>query len=289
MTTSHLSYCQSTDVYSRLFEGQSSPALVTGDPTKDAYLSSLCQVVSRRFEKLTGQGLNAFAPIYEPRIFGGKGAQNISTDPFASIKQIEINVTPGAMVPSWQDYTADFADNQAVVLPMRLWPKQMIWRMNTWYVDAYQTGQVRIHGVWGLVQPDFGATQPAAIGYGPGAISDPVKIAALAPWDADGNVVGGWWVTPEDVVDALAKWVVLLYRSGQGGMSEEVDVGGDAKLPYPWSVPKFVKDVAEEYSPASIRVAGITADGVDIADERVYGSQAGSPDYVSRWVGWYTS
>lgn len=364
MVTSQAAYCQVGDVLNRLYSGQGgvSPPV---DPVRDAFISDLILSCSRRWEQVTGRPLNGYVPLYEPRLFSGRGSQWIDVDDFGALGQVEIDTTQGRQ-PTWTDVTTDWmavGNNPSLfrgrVLPEKYWPKNRLFRMSTFYVDAYQYGNVRIHAVWGTVQPNTLASVPltqvavtsstlsglvaslpvvplqsvvagltvlyiagvaftvTAVGAPQGASSvpvspvtlttpipsgavvnagafppynlSPVSLGALQPTDADGNTLGGWWTTPGDVVDTIARWAAYTYKASQAAYSDMLGSGQTASAGYGKAVPRFVQDLADYYSQKRLHMAMITPDGVDIADEKVYGQVQGSPGTTSRWAGWQTT
>ena len=290
MATSRPSYCQLSDVTTRLYSG-SAPATSGGgstvptDTQRDTYLTSLIQAISRRFDDETGRPPGTFAPVYESRLFSGRGAQVIELDEFASVAKIEINTTPGK-TPSWTDYTSDFTNGVASILPMRYWPKSEIFRMSSWYVDPYQTGNVRVTAVWGAVQPDMGQTVPTAPWQG---LSTQGAINALSP-DGQG---GGWWITPEAVAKACAEWTVYAYKASQAGYGDTAGNPSGGTVLYRKGIPPEVQMVIDGFTKERPKMSMITTDGTDLAEENAYvpGTEAHGSPYatVSRWAGWQTS
>jgi hypothetical protein len=278
-----------------MYAGTGGKAPAGPNQPRDVYLQQLIQTASRRFEQECGRDLNGFAPLFEPRIFSGLGAQMLDVDDFAAIQKVEYDLTPGQN-PSWEDITPYIATGELRLLPIRYWPKNRLFYMNTFVTDPYQYGNVRVTAVWGTVIPDLDATPPE-LPYGTGSYQLPntepgiTALAALGPFDADANPLGGWWITPEDVTDVVAKWVVYMFKQGQAGYAV-TKAGGQASTvqAYPGGVPDFVQEVVDNYAEGMHpQIAMITSDGVDIAIERIYGPGQGNPMSVSRWAGWMTT
>lgn len=289
MASSHAAYCATSDVLARLYAGVTKGPAGANQP-RDTYLQSLIQTASRRFEQECGRDLNGFQALFEPRIFSGLGAQDLDVDDFAQIQKVEYDITPGQN-PSWQDITPYIATGELRLLPVRYWPKNRLFYMNTFVTDPYQYGNVRIHAVWGTVIPDLAATPPTTLGYAGATQLTGSAIAALGPTDADGLALGGWWVTPEDVVDVVAKWVVYMFKQGQAGYAVTKAGGQSGTIQsYPGGVPDFVQEVIDRYAEGMHpQIACIAMDGTDIAVERVYGPGMGTPMSTSRWAGWMTT
>lgn len=270
------SYCAVTDVTARLYSGQAVPA-ANPDTGRDALLASLIAATSRRFDVETGRPPGGFAPVYDARLFSGRGAQVVEVDEFAAVAKVEYNLTPAGS-PSWQDVTSDFANGTMSALPMRYWPKSQLFRLSTFVVDPFRVGNVRISAVFGAVQPDMTQTPPVAPWQG---LTTQAQINALSP---DG-LGGGWWITPEDVVKAVAEWTVYSFKAGQAGYGDAAGANA-APLTYAKTTPAAVQAVIDAYGAATLKLGMIAADGTDIADENVYGLSPGSPNSRSRWWDW---
>jgi len=300
MATSHVGYCQVADVLARMYGGQGGAAYGQ-DANRDALIGGLIQAASRRFEQLTGRPLNGFAPIFEPRKFSGRGSMTLEVDEFVALYQVQIDSNP-AGIASYTDVTSDFIavpggaawTGLGRVEPVRYYPKDRLLRQSTFYVDPYQWGNVVVTALWGAVVPDLAAAEPAGTGspptfFPPYNISQ-TRLNALQPVDALGTNIGGWWVTPEDVIDVIARWTVFMLKASQAGYADALGSTATATQLFSKQTPQFVQDVVENYNEKELHLAMITPDGVDIAESLVWGevNTSGDPMQVSRWAGWQT-
>ena len=261
-------YCELNDVLQRMYSGQSTGSGPAQDNGRDALLNSHIVSVARRFDKETGRPPGGFAPVYDVRYYSGKGSMWLRTEELVAVQKVEYNTTPGR-TPSWIDVTGDFATSSMQLLPIRHYPKDTIWRINAFVSDPYRTGNIRVTGIFGNVQPDQEADVPAAPWQG---VTDQSVIDALAPPD------GGWWVVSEDVIKANAEWVVYTYKSAQAGYSDTAGDASAGQLIYRKGIPPEVARVISAYPLRRGKVGMVTADGEVLGDN--------VPGEVSRWASW---
>jgi len=254
-----------------------SSAQIPVNTARDTYLTALAERMSRRFDQETGRPLGNFAPIYEARLYSGEGAQELQIDDAAIIIKAELNSTI-AGVPTWTDISADFTTNKMSIKPIRFWPKNRIFRQATFIVDPWQQGNYRFTGVWGEIQPDMSASQPA---NGWNGLSS-AQIQALAP---DPTQSTGWWVTPTDVAEAVADWSLYQMKATQAGLSDDAGSNTAARRLYTKSIPQNVQDVINKYKGDRSRLALINLDGTDaVTDQYAIDPLA----MKTRWAGWQT-
>ncbi len=282
MTTTALpTYCTVDQVKARLYSGLGK--MGNADQQRDQLLGDLVYALSRRFEKESGRNLGDFAPTYDARLYSGQGRQMLDVDEFASLSKFEWNSNPvGA--PSWNNITADVGNGLIVTHPIRFWPKRQVFRQLTWVVDPYRQGNVRLTGVWGAVQPDMGAAQPAAPWQG---LATAGAIQALAP---DPTQTTGWWIVPQDIQMAVAEWAVYEFKAGQAGYSDVAGHPGGAGVLYSKGIPPQVAAVIQNYKGGKLKLALIGLDGSNVADYQAGefgGYDARDPRY--RWAGWHTT
>jgi hypothetical protein len=270
-------YCPLSDVTARLYS-EEDPSMIPVNTGRDALLTDLIQVLSREFDDLTGRPPGNFAPVFEARLFSGIGAQVLDIEEAASIFKVEVNLNPPA--PVWTDVTAEMAQGQLIARPIRYWPKTELFRMQSFYVDPYRNGNVRVTGVWGSVQPDAGAPVPAAPWNG---LSE-ANIAAVQPKDAMGNPAG-WWIVPEEVRNCIASWSVYNLKAAQAAFADNAGGGSAPSAVFNRGVPAFVPRVADTYTRGRPKIAMIGLDGTDFIEEATY---RGPQETVSRWAGWQT-
>lgn len=290
MATTRPGYCSTEDVLARLY-AEEDPATIPGGAIRDALLSDLIRVLSREFDQLTDRPPLAYMPTYDVRLFSGRGAQLIDLDENALITKLEINKSPGSFPQVWTDITAELTSGQTVARPLRFWPKDELFRMQTFYVDPYRNGNLRLTGVWGVCQPDLGAAIPSNAS---GVINDPnypsfsgVSLATVQPLNASGTAQG-WWIVPEDVANCVASWSVYVFKSAQGAFADSQ--GGMNAPAKSWAkdVPPFVSRVVQNYSETKLHLAVIGTDGNDFAESATYPG-GGDPNTISRWANWQTS
>ncbi|HLY81641.1 MAG TPA: hypothetical protein VKQ71_01590 [Acidimicrobiales bacterium] len=286
-----LAYCPRSDVLVRLFAAQSAVTLgaqvyspaAPADAQRDALLDDLIAQCSRRFDEECGRAAEDFAPKYEARLYSGTGSQLFEVDEFATLSKIEVNTSPSQPGnPTWTDLTAELAAGNIQARPLRFWPKSSLFRMATFYQDPYLAGNVRLTAVWGDVQPDLGATPPVAPWQG---LTLQSQITALQPLDPSG-APAGWWITPEDVRQAVAEWVVYSYHAERAGYGDTAGSEAQGGVLYTKGIPPRVQQVILTKTRSRVHVAMITPDGVDIAEEN---QRYGTPGALSRWAGWQAS
>lgn len=287
-----MDYCELPDVRGRLYSGQGLPGALTNPPvdtTRDALLSDLITQRSRDFDQAVWGNLEypgLFSWRLETRLYSGLGQQDLSVGPFAKLAKIEIAATPGQIVETFQDYTLEVSQNRIGFRPIRGFPKHVLFRQATFYVDPFRLGNVRLGGIWGILQPD-----PKAVDDASGLPNEdwedtfldpittnapsPVTVASLAPED------GGWWKTPDDVRAAVASWVVHTFQAAKTGYGTSSGQGS-AKMTTNKKPPDDVQDVITRYAGQNNvpKFALVADDGSD-------GDQMGQYP-VWRWAGWQT-
>jgi hypothetical protein len=272
-------YCQVSDVTQRFYSASGVLGQNPDDPGRDAWLTDLILARSRDFDRaIFGPELQgAFAPVAETRLFSGLGNQKLEVTPYATILRIEMDATPGQQNPTWQDYTPEIAQRRIGFMPIRSWPKKYIFRQASFYVDPFRLGNVRLTGIWGVVLPDPAAPQPDEAWED--AYLDPLAVngdMSITNCDPPG---GGWWVTPDDVRDAIASWTAASYQAAKmsGGKTSGA---GASRITNDASIPPDVLRVINLYKGEHNvpKFALVADDGSDLAD--------GYP--VWRWAGWQT-
>lgn len=242
-------YCKLTDVTGRMYAGQ---GLAPGDPvpadaTRDTLIQDLITKTSRDFDKEVAAddfypGL--FAPKYEVRTFSGKGEQELEIDPFLAVSSVMINSTPGR-TPTWVDYSSELTSYKMGLLPVGPgWPKHRLFRQASFYEDPFPLGNVQVGGIWGICTPDPAATKPVPTWFG---LATQAAIDALTP---DGLGGGGWWVTPDDVTDAVANWVLFRFEHAKAAYSDTPGSStqqGTQDTKYPQSIPNEVMRIIRRY------------------------------------------
>ncbi len=284
-----LDYCALEDVTGRLYSGQGllGAASPPTDATRDAILKGLITTVSRDFdEEVWGNqeypGL--FSWRLETRLYSGVGQQDLSIGPFAKLAKIEVDATPGQISHTFQDYTLEVEQNRIGFKPIRGFPKKVIFRQSTFYVDPFRLGNVRLTGIWGIVQPNGNAPAPNedwedtyldGVPTNATANGGIPTVASLSP---DG---GGWWTTPDDVRGAVATWVTFKFQSAKmaGGATTGTGAG---KMTNDKAIPPDVKRVITRYSGQHNvpQFALVADDGSDVDQQGQYP--------VWRWAGWMT-
>lgn len=273
-----INYCQLSDVTGRLYAGQ---GLNLGDPlpvdaTRDGLLSLLIAETSRDFDQEVWEGTEAmsglFSPIYESRLFNGLGDQILRTMPFASMAKVEIDATPGQLAHTWNDYTVEFSQNKMGAKPIRGYPKTELFRQSSFYQDPFRLGNVRLTAVWGVILPDPALAQPTPPWNG---LATAALIQALAP---DPTLATGWWATPDDVIGAVATWVVHRYQMSKTGYGTDSNTGV-AAYKVDKNIPGDVQRVIQRYrgEQKQPKFALVANDGSDVATFPTY-----------RWAGWQT-
>jgi hypothetical protein len=269
-------YCATSDVLQRIYSGSGVSGSVPDDPARDVWIASLIAARSRDFDQeVYGTELpGIFAPTPATLYFSGNGQPTLDITPLVSLIRIEIDATPGQQNPTWQDYTPEIAQRRIGLKPIRGNPKTSIFRQSSFYVDPFGLGNVRITGIWGICLPDPAATQPDEAFEDtyltPLAVSNDFTIATSAP------VGGGWWVTPDDINDAIASWVVSTYQGakmGGGGQSGP----GSGKVKNDKNIPPDVQRVITRYRGEHNvpKFALVANDGSDLDEYPAY-----------RWAGW---
>src|SRR6266576_3784956 len=152
-------------VQSRLYSGQGvlGAQVPPTDTTRDALIKQLIPEVSRDFDRAVWESSEypgLFAWRLETRLYSGMGQQDLTVGPFAKLAKIEIAATPGQVMQSFQDYTLEVEQNRIGFKPIRGFPKKTLFRQSTFYVDPFRLGNVRLTGIWGILQPDPDATPP---------------------------------------------------------------------------------------------------------------------------------
>lgn len=352
------SYCELSDVYARMYAGRDGFG-APDNTRRDEYIYQLIQQKSRNFDEATHRAPGAYAPLYDVRLYSGRGEAILETDDYASISKVEQNRSPGTQaqygqlgvaltvaVPAsaitlgavtvlnlpdntvlqigaqsvivngaqppgtliipivtytptatlpigtavtsttWSDYTQEFSQARMAALPMRFWPKHQLFRQSAFYVDPFRTGNVRLTGLWGIVQPDFGAIAP--VGRSWRGLSD-MQIASMQPIQPATGTPAGWWVTPPLITEAVAIWVIYSVKAGESEYADMRPVPGQAPMAagvkremWRQGMPQEIKHIVDIYSDRNLRLALIATDGTDPRDERMAGGGAGG----YRWAGW---
>jgi hypothetical protein len=278
MDSSQVAYCSTDDVVSRIFAGMSAGTRPP-DAARDAILGDIILGCSRRFERETGRTLNGYAPIYELRLFSGRGAQHMDLDEFTALRILEFNRNIVGS-PSWTDITADLTNGRIAYKPIRFWPKRRLFRQETFVTDPYATGNYRFTGIWGCVQPDLGLSPPTGQATAWSGLTDP-QIQALSP-NPSGPAYG-WWQTPKDVQAAIAEWALYSYHSNRSGKGDKAGRVGASQGTWSLDAPDSVKDVIKNYRGATAKLALIGLDGSDAREEAIAGAMTGE----HRWAGWH--
>lgn len=277
-------YCSVADIRSRLWAGQGS-SQPPPDSNLDAYLADLALTYSRKFEHETSRPLGGFTPTYDVRLFSGRGAQMLDVDEFTSISKVEWNSSP-TTAPTWVDWTADLSTGKMVVRPLRFWPKRQIFRQQTWIVDPWMNGNVRLTAVFGYAQPDM--TLPPPTGQTPpwNGLTD-AAIQALAPNPGLAPPACGWWRTPDEVRSAVAEWCVYQYNAGRAGYADQAGHPGGTGALFTKGIPPPVMEVIQNLRGGTNKLAMITLDGADPKEEQLgaEGGIAGDPRF--RFAGWH--
>ena len=301
-------YCSVDEVNARLYSGSGTGVQnlgAQGDPARNTLLAELVEEVSRRFDDETARRIGNYFPVYAQRYYSGRGSMMLETEECAMLTKVEQNTAPGR-APSWVDLTSDFAADKMALLPPNEWPKNKLWRVATFYVDPFrEVGNIRLSGVFGCVQPSLNSLIPAVDGEGnivqgnptdpstPTAYVDPsfigVPLASVQPINPFTSARVGWWITPTNVLKAIAEWTVYTFKAGQAGYSDTAGNDGGGSLIYRKGIPPEVQMVIDSYKARRMHLAMIAMDGTDIAAESIWGeSYSGGPDMVSRWAGWQT-
>lgn len=276
-----MGYCTLKQVLARLYSGQTQTTAMPVNADRDDLLNDIIDGLSREFDKETGRVPGGFDVTYEARYFSGLGNQVIDIDEFATLSKLEYNTTIFG-TPTWNDITAEVANGRVALRPIRYWPKRQIFRLNTWIVDPYGTGNTRLTGIWGAVQPVKGASQPqASVGSPWNGITTQAAIQALAP---DPTVNTGWWQVPADVSKAIAAWTVYEFKGGQAAWSGKSGTGRGATADFTADIPGSVQRVINSFKGGKLKLALIGLDGSDVTDPT---SEGGSP-MSTRWAGWQT-
>jgi hypothetical protein len=294
-----MDYTTLAAVQSRLYSGQgllgaTNPPV---DATRDDFIKQLIPEVSRDFDRAvweTGEYPGLFAWRLETRLYSGLGQQDLVIGPFAKLAKIEVAATPGQIMQSFQDYTVEFGQNRIGYKPIRGYPKKTLFRQSTFYVDPFRLGNVRLTGIWGIVQPDPSAVDTASglpdedwedayldsittnsTSYKNADVPTAPSIADLGP---DG---GGWWKTPDDVVNAVTSWVVHRYQTAKTGYGTSTGTGAQ-KFSSLKAVPDDVQRVINGYKANHDvpKMALVADDGSDVDTSGAYP--------VWRWAGWMT-
>lgn len=289
MASSRPLYCAVTDLTARLFADEGTDSIgPTPSTVQNALLSDLISIVSRRFDQETERPAGCFAPQWDVRLYSGEGSTNLEVDEFAVLSKIEINTNPPAPA-SWKDVTPEVAAGGLALLPIRTWPKNELWRIQTLYPDPYRTGNVRLTGVFGAVQPDLGAAPPASFG---GLTSGTTPaLSTIQPVDPVSGSASGWWIIPEDVKGACIAWALHSYKEAQAGYGDTGGQPSAAPINVPKAIPQGVQDVISVYVGKRIHLAMIALDGTDFREELTYGNTGDnqSPFGNTRWAGWQTT
>ena len=277
--TSQVSYCSLADVLARLYTGQAATA-IPADSARDQYLTDLIEEYSRQFEQETGRPLNGFSVQYDQRLYSGQGRQLLEIDEYAALLKVEFNSSPAGLgSPNWIDWSADIAAGKIAYKPLRFWPKTRIWRQATWITDPWQTGNLRLTGIFGCIQPDLQANIPTGETPQWNGLTD-ATIQSLAPNPAGPNY--GWWVTPHQARKAVAEWVVYAYHSQRAGYGDQA--GTASRVLYQKGIPPNVQRIIDLYRGGKAKLALIGIDGSDPKEEQA----AGQFDPLHRFAGWHS-
>jgi hypothetical protein len=159
---------------------------------------------------------------------------------------------------------------------LRGYPKSSIFRQSSFYPDPFPLGNVRLGAVYGNCIVDLIEREPTPQTPGFAAFTQ-AQIDAMSP---AGVANGGWYVTPDDVREAVATWVVYRFEAGKATFSDQPaspSVSGTT-LKYPKTIPDDVQRVIERYK-GDIHVPNFAL--VD------WGAEDVEPGF--RWAGWQTS
>lgn len=276
-----MGYCLVDQVKKRLYSGQQQTTAMPNDAGRDDLLQEIIDALSREFDRETGRIVGAYEPTYEARLFSGQGSQVLKVDEFATLVKVEYNTTIFG-TPTWNDVTGEIATSRVVTRPIRAWPKRELFRLNTWIVDPYASGNTRLTGIWGLVQPVRGMTQPQVSVSNPWqGITSQAAIQALAP---DPTQATGWWAPPLDVAKAVAAWSVYEFKAGQAAYG---DTGGHSQgtgVMFTKGIPPQVQRVIDKYKGGALKLALIGLDGHDASDPLDEGGDV--MNQSTRWAGW---
>lgn len=261
-----------------MYAGQ---GIAPGDPaptdaTRDALLARLITNTSRDFDHEV-EGPNypgLFSPQYGARLFSGLGRPELQIDPVLVVAKVEINSTPG-QVGTWTDYSAELNSYQMGLLPGTTigYPKHSIYRVNSFYQDPFPFGNVRVTALWGVCLADASVTIPTAPWQG---------VATQGAVNALGPTSGGWWVTPDDVSDAVAEWTLYRFEHSKAAYAEEPSsstMQGSQQTKFPADIPRDVARIIQRYSLEDgnhPKLAMVGGDD-DVTDPRGY-----------RWADWIT-
>jgi hypothetical protein len=284
VATSRPAYCLLADLTDKLYASEGSDQAVTPPAGQTRVLSALISAISRRFDKETGRPPGNFAPTYDARLYSGDGFQEMDTDEYGMLAKVEINLSPGVFPAVWTDVTAEYAQNLMSARPIRFWPKTGIFRMRTLLPDPYMSGNIRLTGIFGSVQPDLGAAVPSTFA----GLAPPT---ALQPLDPVSGLAAGWWITPEDVANACIEWAIYAYKMAQAGYGEQAGSTSALPIAIPKKIPGSVQDVISTYTSGRIHLAMIGLDGIDFREElsRPGGGYNNPGGMLTRWAGWQTT
>jgi hypothetical protein len=278
-----MGYCTIDQVRKRLYSGQQATTAMQADTGRDDLLTELIEALSREFDKETGRVPGAYDLVYEARLFSGMGSQVLGVDEFAVLSKLEYNTTIFG-TPTWNDVTAEVASGRIAIRPIRTWPKREIFRLNTWIVDPYATGNTRLTGIWGALQPNKTLAQPiASVGTPWQGITTQAAIKALAP---DPTQTVGWWQTPLDVAKAVAAWVVYEFKAGQNAYADTVGHPQGTGILFTKGIPPPVQRVIDKFKGGKLKLALIGLDGSDASDLTSEGGDV--MNQSTRWAGWQT-
>lgn len=256
---------------------------MSADANRDNLLTEIIDALSREFDRKVGRIPGAFEVTYEARFFSGRGEQMLDVDEFATLNKVEYNTTIFG-TPTWNDVSAEIATGRVVLRPIRTWPKRQLFRLNTWIVDPYQSGNTRLTGIWGAVQPVKGMPQPQASVASPwNGLTTQAAVQALAP---DPTQATGWWATPADVSKAIAAWTVYEYKAGQAGYSDTAGRAQGTGVLFTKGIPPQVQRVIDDFRGGKLRLALIGLDGSDSTDPTSEGGDV--MNQSTRWAGWQT-
>ena len=277
-----MGYCTLDQVRKRLYSGQQATTAMQADAGRDDLLTELIEALSREFDKETGRVPGGYDLIYESRLFSGRGEQILEVEEFATLAKLEYNTTIFG-TPTWNDVTSEVANGRIAIRPIRTWPKREIFRLNTWIVDPYQTGNTRLTGIWGALQPNKGAVQPTAPWQGITGAGAQAAIQALAP---DPTQTTGWWMTPLDVSKAVAAWVVYEFNAGRAGYADTAGHPSGTGVLFTKGIPPPVQRVIDKFKGGKLKLALIGLDGSDASDPTSEGGDV--MNQSTRWAGWQT-
>lgn len=277
-------YCALTDLTDRLYADEGSDQVTTPPAGQARVFNALIATISRRFDKECGRPPGNFAPLFDVRLYSGDGFQEMETDEYGFLSKVEINLAPGVQPATWTDVTGETALGLMSQRPIRFWPKTGIFRMRTLLPDPYMSGNIRLTGVWGSVQPDLNATPPGTFG----GITPPTALQPIDP--ISGNPTG-WWITPEDVTNATIEWAIYAYKMAQAAYGEQAGSSSALPIAIPKKIPGSVQDVISTYTSGRIHLAMIGLDGTDFREElsRPGGGYNNPGGMLTRWAGWQTT